>query len=102
IILPYAYHPIQVLLDYPLAFGCLGFAGFFKKWPAIGATIAIAGRFMMHFISGVVWFGPMFVPELNPYIYSAGYNASYLIPEIAISIFCLYLLQKSKVLQKYL
>ena len=31
IILPYAIDPIQVLLDYPLAFGVLGLAGFFQK-----------------------------------------------------------------------
>ncbi len=33
IMLPYAIDPIQVLLDYPLAFGVLGFAGFFPTRP---------------------------------------------------------------------
>ncbi len=102
IILPYAYHPVQVLLDYPLAFGCLGLAGFFKKWPIVGSVVGISGRFAMHFIAGAVWFGPMFAPDLNPYIYSAVYNGSYLIPEMAISAFALYLLQKSKALQMYM
>ena len=33
IMLPYAIDPIQVLLDYPLAFGVLGLAGFFPTKP---------------------------------------------------------------------
>ncbi len=102
VILPYAYNPLQVLFDYPFAFGCLGLAGFFKKWPVLGVTIGITGRFVMHFISGAVWFAPMFAPDLNPIVYSAVYNASYLIPEMVISVFIIYLLQKSKVLNIYL
>jgi thiamine transporter len=102
IILPYAYNPLQVLVDYPFAFGCLGLAGFFKKWPVLGVTVGIAGRFVMHFISGAVWFAPMFAPDLNPIVYSATYNGSYLIPEMAISVFIIYLLQKSKTLNIYL
>jgi len=102
VVLPYAYNLAQVLFDYPFAFGCLGLAGFFKKWPVVGATVSITGRFVMHFISGAVWFAPMFAPDLNPIVYSAVYNGSYLIPEMIISVFIIYLLQKSKVLNIYL
>ena len=102
VILPYAYNPAQVLFDYPFAFGCLGLAGFFKKWPVAGVIVGISGRFVMHFISGAVWFAPVYAPELNPFIYSAVYNASYLIPEMAISVFIIYLLKKSNALNIYL
>ncbi len=102
VILPYAYTPLQVLVDYPFAFGCLGLAGFFKKWPTFGVIMGVTGRFVMHFISGFVWFGPMFAPELNPYVYSALYNASYMLPELVISVSIIYLLQKSKALNIYL
>lgn len=102
ILLPYAYNPIQVLLDYPLAFGCLGLAGFFRKQPLAGTVIAVSGRFVMHFISGFAYFGPMFAPDINPYIYSAIYNGSYLIPEMAISVLAIFLLLRSKVLRVYL
>jgi len=102
VILPYAYNPLQVLVDYPFAFGCLGLAGFFKKWPTLGVFVGVTGRFVMHFISGFVWFGPMFAPQLNPYVYSALYNASYMLPELAISVAIIYLLQKSKALNIYL
>ncbi len=102
VILPYAYSPLQVLVDYPFAFGCLGVAGFFKKWPTFGVVVGVTGRFVMHFISGFVWFGPMFAPDLNPFVYSALYNASYMVPELVISVFLIYLIQKSKALNIYL
>jgi thiamine transporter len=102
LILPYAYNPLQTLLDYPLAFGCLGLAGFFRKWPVVGAVVGITGRFVMHFLSGVYYFAAIYAPTINPYVYSAVYNASYLLPEMAISVFIIYLLQKSKVLNIYM
>jgi len=85
-----------------LAFGILGIAGFFQKKPLVGLVLGISGRFVMHLISGVVFFG-IFAPEgMSPIIYSAIYNGSYLIPEIVISGFIVYTLQKSKVLNSYL
>jgi thiamine transporter len=102
VVLPFVFHPIQVLLDYPLAFGILGIIGFFRERPLIGVIVSIAGRFLMHFVSGVVFFG-IFAPEgMSPIIYSAIYNGSYLIPEMVISGFLIYTLQKSKVLNAYL
>jgi thiamine transporter len=99
---PYIFHPAQVLLDYPLAFGALGLAGFFQKRPLIGVVAGITGRFLMHFVSGVVFFG-IYAPEgMNPLVYSAIYNGSYLIPELVISGVIIYMLQKSKVLKIYL
>jgi thiamine transporter len=102
VVLPYAVDPVQVLLDYPLAFGVLGFAGFSKKMPLIGASVAIAGRFVMHFVSGVVYWAPLYAPDLNPFTYSAIYNGSYLVPELVVTGVIIYLLQKSKVLNVYL
>ena len=102
VVLPYAVDPVQVLLDYPLAFGVLGFAGFSKKMPLIGASVAIAGRFVMHFVSGVVYWAPLYAPGLNPYIYSAVYNGSYLVPELVVTGVIIYLLQRSRVLNVYL
>jgi thiamine transporter len=102
VVMPFAYDPIQVLLDYPLAFGCLGLAGFFRKWPIVGVVVGISGRFVMHFLSGVFYFAAVYAPRLNPYFYSAVYNGSYLLPEMAISIFIIYLLQKSKALKIFL
>lgn len=93
---------IQVLLDYPLAFGVLGLAGFFPKHPVAGAAVGISGRFVMHFVAGVFYWAPVFAPTLNPWVYSTVYNGSYLLPELIISGFVLFLLQKSKVLRAYM
>ena len=101
-IMPYVIDPVQLLLDYPLAFGVLGLAGFFSNKPIIGAAVGISGRFVMHFVAGVVYWAPVYAPTLNPLAYSAVYNASYLLPELIISGFVLYLLQKSKVLRAYM
>jgi thiamine transporter len=99
---PYIAHPVQVLLDYPIAFGMLGLAGFFQKRPFIGVTVGITGRFLAHFFSGFVFWATYAPKGMNPVIYSALYNGGYLLPELAISIFIVYLLQKSNVLKIYL
>jgi thiamine transporter len=102
IILPYVIDPVQLLLDYPIAFGLLGLAGFFPKRPVLGAAVGISARFLTHFIAGVIYWAPVYAPTLNPFAYSAVYNGSYLLPEFLISGFVLYLLQKSKVLRAYM
>jgi len=95
-------HPIEILLDYPLAFGALGLAGAFRKQPLIGVGVGIAGRFVFHFISGIVFFYTYAWPGWHPVLYSAAYNASYLIPEFVISAFVVTILAKRKLLDIYL
>ncbi|MDI6861304.1 MAG: energy-coupled thiamine transporter ThiT [Caldisericia bacterium] len=86
IIGPYVVHPIQLLLDYPIAFGMVGLCGFFPKNKILGITIGLLGRFLMHFISGIIYFA-QYAPEgWNPAYYSFIYNISYIAPEIIISI----------------
>jgi thiamine transporter len=97
---PYIVHPAQLLLDYPIAFGALGIAGFFQKRPYIGVTLGIVGRFVAHFFSGIIFFAEF--AEGDPVIYSAIYNGGYLLVELAISIYIIYMLKRSKLLQIYL
>jgi len=172
---PFIYHPAQVLLDYPIAFGALGLAGFFHKRPSlsrrttatvdrlvtvllcaisfflfsyalvqfrlsetiffswifafsfifllwledrirtkriekqqrnitpalIGATVGIFGRFLAHLVSGVVFFG-VYAPEgMSPIVYSAFYNGAYLVPELLVSAYFVYLLAKSGMIGIY-
>ncbi len=99
---PYFLNLLQMLLDYVLAFGVLGVAGWTKKQPVLGASAGILGRFIMHFAAGVLYWAPLYAPELNPYVYSAVYNGSYLVPELVVSGIIVYLLQKSRVLNIYL
>ena len=99
---PYIYHPIQFLLDYPLAFGALGLAGFFRKQPLVGVAVGIAGRFLCHFTSGLVFFASYAPAGMNPALYSAIYNAWYLGPELVISEIVMYVLMRRGILQLYL
>lgn len=91
----YILHPAQFLLDYPLAFSAIGLAGMFARtdslrYPqvkfALGAVVAGVGRLAMHFVSGIFAFGE-FAPEGQPVaLYSFIYQASYVLPDIAIVI----------------
>jgi len=99
---PFIVHPAQLLLDYPIAFGVLGVAGFFQKRPFVGVTLGIIGRFISHFISGIVFWADYTPEGMTPILYSAAYNGGYMLVELVISIYMIYLLQTSKVLNKYL
>lgn len=93
---------IQVLLDYPLAFGVLGLAGYFSKYPVVGTAVGVSLRFVMSFISGAFIWAAIYAPGIDPYIYSAVYNGSYMLPELVITVFVIFLLQASKTLRAYL
>ncbi|MGM0395811.1 MAG: energy-coupled thiamine transporter ThiT [Bacillota bacterium] len=110
ILKPYFVHPLQLLLDYPLAFGSLGLAGIAyyltkKKKSSgygpviLGVTIAITGRLVAHVLSGVVFFAE-YAGDQNPWIYSIIYNATYLVPELIISLVVLVIVWKP--IQKFI
>jgi thiamine transporter len=96
---PYVVHPVQLLLDYPFAFGVLGLAGLFKptvRGAVLGATVAVLARFFCHFLSGVVFFASYAADyDLNPFVYSAAYNAAYLAPSLVITIVVVVVLLKA-------
>ncbi len=162
---PYIVHPVQLVLDYPLAFGALGLAGFFasrvgtaisKKainiafsivlllmalsgllwfqnpdagtlgtvmmeiniliivgafyvlfvsldipYALLGVVVGIVGRFLCHFLSGAIFFSEYAPEGMSPWVYSALYNGSYLVPELIISGILIYLLVKAHVLELY-
>lgn len=89
IINPYFYTPVQVILDYVLAFGALGLSGIFanKKWGlTIGYVVGVFARYIFSVISGFVFFGA-YAPEGTPaIIYAITYNATYIVPEAVITI----------------
>ncbi|MCS7105036.1 MAG: energy-coupled thiamine transporter ThiT [Thermofilaceae archaeon] len=103
----YVVHPVQLLLDYPLAFGALGLAGLFKgkgdiKASVGGAALGIGGRFFSHWLSGVVFFAEYAPAGQHPAIYSAIYNGSYLGVEFIVSAVVMYMLAKAGVLKVFL
>jgi thiamine transporter len=95
-------NPIQFLLDYPIAYGALGLAGFFPKRPLIGVGAGILGRFCSHFVSGVVFFASFAPTGESPVVYSAIYNGSYLLGEWFVSIIIMFMLARRNLLKVYL
>jgi thiamine transporter len=96
---PFVYNPIQFLLDYPLAFGALGLAGLFSKRPStwaapLGVAVGIGSRFVCHFFSGIIFFASFAPAGENPALYSAVYNATYLVPGLIISEFAIFALAR--------
>ena len=92
----YVVHPIQLLLDYILAFGALGAAGYFKQNVVLGTFTAIGLRFLCHVISGVVFFSS-YAGDQNAIIYSILYNGTYLLPEAIITMVILYLVPLKRI-----
>ena len=86
---PYVIHPLQFILDYPLAHGFLGLSGLFrgKKYGLIwGYVLGVTGRLLCAILSGVVFFG-MFAPEgMNVLLFSFLYNISYIGMEAAVTL----------------
>lgn len=86
---PIFYTLPQMLLDYPLAFGALGLAGFFNKKKfglQIGYLIGVLGRFLLATLSGLIFFASYAPEGMHPLVYSLGYNASYLLPEAIVTL----------------
>lgn len=99
--LSFGFVVMQVLLDYLLAYGVVGLAGVMrtkylqhahakqtgKMLAAIVAGVLLASvlRYLVHVITGILFFG-MFA-EGNVVIYSAIYNATYMIPVFLLAAF---------------
>ena len=81
---PFILHPIQVLFDYPLPFMAIGLAGIFHEKIILSTILAFAGRFICHFISGIVFFASYAPEGISPIIYSLTANATYILPELII------------------
>ena len=88
---PYFVHPVQLLLDYPVAFGSLGLTGVIasrRSGPAAIVTAVAAAslaRLASHFLSGIVYFGQLAPAGTPAWKYSLLYNASYMVPETLVA-----------------
>jgi len=94
----WSFHPVSVIFDYPVAFGCLGLAGIFgKKTIGIisGVLLGIFGRLVSHVISGVIVFASYAPEGQSPLLYSVTYNGSFLAIEFVISVILTLLLVKN-------
>jgi len=74
----------------------------FKRHPILGVAVGIGGRFIMHFLSGVVFFGIYAPPGIHPAVYSAIYNGGYLGGEFIVSAILTYMMVKRGLITIYL
>lgn len=100
----FIYHPVQVLLDYPVAFGLLGITGIWSKIvdkkekvsiAIISSTfIASVLRWASHTISGYVFFGQWAPEGMSAMWYSMTYNFGYVFFSWLASVIVLVLLYR--------
>ncbi len=91
---PYVLYPMQLVVDYLLAFGALGLSGLFtnaKNGMIKGYITAVLGRFVFAVISGWIFFGAYAWEGWAPLPYSLAYNAMYIFSEAAITVIILML-----------
>lgn len=86
---PYVVHPVQLFMDYPIAFGCLGLAGSFcnSKYGLIkGYLLGVVGRFVCSALSGYIFFASYTPEGMSTIAYTIVYNGSYMGIEAAITV----------------
>ncbi|MGI6333474.1 MAG: energy-coupled thiamine transporter ThiT [Saccharofermentanales bacterium] len=107
VLAPFTAHWASIVLDYPLAFGCLGLAGLFAAKRSLRAGqknifrrlslislprliaaiwVAMGGRTICHLLSGVVFYRSNILEAgMDPWVYSLVYNGTYMLPEAVIT-----------------
>lgn len=89
---PYVIHPVQLILDYPAAYGAMCVACLANLLPEkakrfrlpLGVALGYVARLVMAVLSGVIFFAE-YAGDQNVILYSLGYNAAYLAPEMVIA-----------------
>jgi len=103
---PYVLSPLQVLLDYPLAFGALGLSGFFhnrKNGLVKGYIAGVLGRLFFHCVSGVIFYTEYVgnpAGDIAAVWASILYNMSYIIPEAVMTLIVISLPPMKKALNR--
>lgn len=101
---PYMVHPVQVILDYIIAFGCFGIVAFFrnkKDGLIIGFIIACIIRFIAHSISGYVFFKDYAPANWSALLYTVVYNGSFVFTECIFSVILLFVGSIRRTIEKY-
>lgn len=93
----------QVLLDYIIAYGALGLAGLFrtkKNGLLKGYLLAVTMRYLSNFLAGVIFWRD-YAPDGMPVaIYSASYQALYIVPEALVTCIVISLPPTKKAFEK--
>ena len=89
---PYVLYPMQLVIDYLLAFGALGLSGLFTNAKAgliKGYIAGILGRYVFVVISGWIFFGSYAWEGWGAFAYSLVYNGIYIFAEAIVTIIIL-------------
>ena len=77
----YVVHPVQLVLDYVLAFAVMGLSGLVrdkKNGLTLGYLIAMLGRYICAVLSGWIFFGEYAPENFSALTWSLWYNLSYI------------------------
>ena len=99
---PEFYTPLQVIIDYLLAFASLGISGFFSYDPSKGEKsnhkrliggylAAISARWVFTTLSGYVFWAEYAWEGWNPLLYSMVYNGIYIYAEGILTVIVLFI-----------
>ena len=90
---PYIIHPVQMLVDYPLASGALALGGLVCYLPIrkefrlpVAVALGSVGKYLMAVLSGTVFFAEYAPVGQSALIYSLTYNIAYLGPDTVICV----------------
>lgn len=107
---PYVLTPATFALDYVFAYACIALAALGAKFKnkslgiIAGTSFAYLGRFIMHFLSGLVYFSKNAVwttlPASSGALYSFLYQTVYLVPDFTITLAAFLLLNKFGIIEK--
>ena len=89
---PYVLYPMQLIVDYILAFGALGLSGLFTNAKAgliKGYIVGVLGRYVFAVISGWIFFGSYAWEGWGAFAYSLVYNGIYIFAEAIVTIIIL-------------
>ena len=88
----YVVHPLQGLLDYPLAFASLALTALWRKPLWGGLALGTLARLFCHVLSGVIFFAAYAPKGTNVWLYSTVYNASFMVPSLILSTIAIYII----------
>lgn len=100
---PYVIHPVQMLLDYPLAFGALALGGIFaaqKNGLIKGYVFGVFCRYICAVLSGVIFFGAYAPEGFSALTWSLWYNLTYLAVEGGITVVLMCIPQVRKMFER--
>lgn len=101
---PYIVHPMQLFLDYPLAFGAIGIGGLLRnrKFGIItGYLIGVLGRYLVVVLSGIIFWGEYVAEGFNTVTWSFFYNMTYMLPEAVATVAILLVPQVRSVFDRF-